>query len=590
MPLAEVAEEQTEAIQQRFHSLQTPRDVATLLDVSLGRLVYHIYQVDAKDRYKCFGIPKRSGGERQITAPITAIKLIQRKLADVLNQVYVPKAPAHGFVLGKSILTNAVMHKGKRYVLNLDIKDFFPAINFGRVRGMFMGVPYSLPPNVATVLAQICCYKTGDHDFLPQGAPTSPIITNMLCAKLDSQLRQVAVRFKSDYTRYADDITFSTSLREFPSELISVVGEILRSNGFCANDKKTRLQTRQFRQEVTGLTVNRFPNVRRSFVRQIRAMIHAWRKYGLEAAEKEFLEKYNRRHRGELRKTPHFFRVLRGKIEFLRMIRGEDDFLFMKFKREYNQLAGVAIEQPALPEVTEPWRSEMKAFGKRVKQIETELEFNTEPFDYAFLPEKYQDIRKTLLHDNKSMQRARKKDDFGDFCRFAFFQLENGIKRIVRSEHYEGLQTTAINHVTLKKNVRTKNIPQTDMIWLIQLCTEQWKDRLKANDWLPEREEYWYHDHDNPCANNYQVLQYTREVRNFGEHREGTGVVDILERLSQQAEELERIDLNQPMEEVKKSSILYKIQTIRQTKRFYVLRNYDAVESALYKFLETVLT
>jgi RNA-directed DNA polymerase len=151
----------------------------------------------------------------------------------------------------------------------VDLKDFFPSITFRRVRGLFEAKPYQLDHSVATVLARICCHKNS----LPQGAPTSPIISNMICARMDSQLRQLAVRHRCAYTRYADDLTFSTSTRNFPEALAEIVStetgnklkigvennHKIKLNGFEINQQKTRLQTSDKRQVVTGLTVNRFP-------------------------------------------------------------------------------------------------------------------------------------------------------------------------------------------------------------------------------------------------------------------------------------------------------------------------------------------
>ncbi len=337
-----------EVLKQKFYDLKTSKCVAKLLEVPIGRLVYHIYKVKTNGRYKTFGIPKKSGGIRQISAPVTALKLIQRKLNQVLQAVYQPKPAVHGFVEGKNIVTNAQAHAGKRHVLNLDLKDFFPSVNFGRVRGMFMATPYGLNPDVATVLAQICCHD----NQLPQGAPTSPIVTNMLCAKMDSQLRRLAKECKATYTRYADDITFSTTLPKFPEELAYIVKDengdrvvlgddllnIIAENGFEINQQKVRLQTRGNHQEVTGLTTNQFPNVDRNYVRQVRAMLHAWAKFGLAAAEKEYHEKYDHKERLPIKGKPTFKQVLRGKIEFIGMVRGKDDAIYQKYFIYYLKL------------------------------------------------------------------------------------------------------------------------------------------------------------------------------------------------------------------------------------------------------------
>jgi RNA-directed DNA polymerase len=176
----------------------------------------------------------------------------------------------------------------KRFVLNIDLLDFFPSIHFGRVRGMFTARPYNCNPTVATVLAQICClpkeYPAGPpYAQLPQGSPTSPIISNMICAKLDSQLRRLAQKYKCSYTRYADDLTFSTNLNRFPESLARfvidgtgvtsvVIGseleETISSNKFQINRSKIRLQRSAERQTVTGLTTNESPNITRKYSRR----------------------------------------------------------------------------------------------------------------------------------------------------------------------------------------------------------------------------------------------------------------------------------------------------------------------------------
>ncbi|MEA3408593.1 MAG: reverse transcriptase domain-containing protein [Chloroflexota bacterium] len=335
-----------DALVEGFFSLQTREDIAELLDVSNSKLVYHLYTVPHPERYAVFEIPKRSGGHREISAPATALKIIQRKLNQVLQQVYEPKASVHGFVAERSIVTNAEMHSRQRYVLNVDLKDFFPSINFGRVRGMFMAVPYNRPAEVATVLAQICCFD----NQLPQGAPTSPVVSNMICAKMDSQLLRLAQRNRCVYTRYVDDMTFSTSLPSFPKKLArlgssgqveigSELEGIIAENGFEINDRKVRLQTKYGRQEVTGLTVNEFPNVDRKFIRQIRAMLHAWKEFGLAAAEDEFFRRYDKKHRNPDKERPSFAHIVKGKIEFLGMVRGKDDSYYKNFCGKLWQLA-----------------------------------------------------------------------------------------------------------------------------------------------------------------------------------------------------------------------------------------------------------
>lgn len=291
-------ENNPDTLRKTFEELSTPRDVAAMLDIEYAILVYHLYKSQKKRLYKSFNIPKKSGGIRTISAPITALKIIQRKLNQILQAVYKVKPSVHGFVLSRNVVTNAKGHLRKKYVLNIDLKDFFSSINFGRVRGMFMGIPYLRNPKVATILAQICCFDNA----LPQGAPTSPVVSNMICAKMDSQLQRLANKYKCFYTRYADDITISTPRSKFPISFVSnekvgdsyqiQIGEsllsVIESNSFAVNYSKVYLRSSSKRQEVTGIITNIKPNLRRKYINQIRAMLHAWEKYGLKKAEKEF--------------------------------------------------------------------------------------------------------------------------------------------------------------------------------------------------------------------------------------------------------------------------------------------------------------
>ncbi len=203
-----------------FFALKQPDDVAQLLDISYKNLIYYLYRLTQEEKYRRFTVKKRCQGLRELVNPNPGLKIIQQKLNQILNVVFRPRPSVHGFTPNRSIATNAQLHEGQKYILNIDLKDFFPSINFGRVRGMFMAFPYNLPPRVATILAQICCYDNG----LPQGAPTSPIVSNMICSKLDSELQRLAKRRKCTYSRYADDITFSTSADIFPNMLATQEG------------------------------------------------------------------------------------------------------------------------------------------------------------------------------------------------------------------------------------------------------------------------------------------------------------------------------------------------------------------------------
>lgn len=334
-----------EGLRAAFFALTTPREVAALLDVSYSALTYHLHRIPEDARYATYSVPKRRGGERTINAPITALKFIQRKLNQVLQALLELKQPVHGFARGRGIVTNASSHVGRSQVLNLDLQDFFPTINFGRVRGVFRAKPYERNAEVATVLAQICCHR----NQLPQGAPSSPVVSNMVCARLDGQLQRLARSCHATYTRYADDITFSTTASKLSGRLCQkaedgsvTVGPdlqaVIAANGFSVNPDKVRLAGAAERQRVTGLTVNEFPNVDRRLVRQIRAMLHAWRRHGLERAEEEYRTRYARGHRAAERPLPLYQRVVKGKLDYLSMVRGTGNPCFRRLLAQYAAL------------------------------------------------------------------------------------------------------------------------------------------------------------------------------------------------------------------------------------------------------------
>lgn len=275
---------------QRLRDAKTLDDVARLLGFTPSGLSYILYKLPGVAKYNVFSIPKRGGGKRLIKAPKPSLSLLQRRLANLLYECLEElkkgtpprRSLAHGFEKGRSIISNASLHKRRRYVFNLDLADFFPSINFGRVRGFFLkDKHFALQPAVATILAQIACFQ----NELPQGSPCSPIISNLVGHVLDGRLARFAKTHKCTYSRYADDLTFSTSRKEFPSEIAVPapgtkaawrVGDELRQRiedtGFKINDKKTRMQLRGSRQVTTGLMVNEKVNIREEYWRAVRHM------------------------------------------------------------------------------------------------------------------------------------------------------------------------------------------------------------------------------------------------------------------------------------------------------------------------------
>ncbi len=300
----------------------TPADVAKGLELSIKQLRWLCFHAEAtkKTHYVYFEIPKRSGGKRLLSAPHELLKKTQRKVNELVLSKIPLEAEAHGFVKGRSTVTNATPHLNQGVVMNVDLKDFFPTVTFRRVRGLFESLGFS--PAVATVLGLLCTeaprrkvsfdgsewWVAVGERCLPQGAPTSPVLANAITRKLDRRLRGRLAKKGWTYTRYADDLSFSkkTFTRGELGFLHASIRHVVGDEGFALNPKKGRAQGRGGRQDVTGIVVNVKPGVPRDEVKRIRAILHQAKKTGLEAQNRE--------------KVPDFRRVLEGKIAYVMMV------------------------------------------------------------------------------------------------------------------------------------------------------------------------------------------------------------------------------------------------------------------------------
>jgi hypothetical protein len=400
-------------------------------------------------RYTEFKIKKKSGAERSIHSPVKGMKAIQRTLAYILHCVYEPHKAAMGFVRERSIVDNARIHVGNRYVYNIDLKDFFPSIDQSRVWKCLQLKPidltdkvnYTFPKNVkdekiieslefvdnfkqtsyaiftdktkalvsikkgfkeineelhsifvnddthqilpgwgltkingkqwivdendilgslsynysragiADLIAKICCTEleverkdnTGNwiktqRKVLPQGAPTSPIITNIVCQKLDYLLSGVAKRFGLKYSRYADDITFSSmhNVYQQGSDFLNEIHRIIEEQNFHIKESKTRLQKDGFRKEVTGLIVNEKVNLQQRYIKQLRMWLYYWERYGYERTYSFFLQQYFA-DKGHIKNVkPDMANVISGKLDYLKMVKGADNELYLKLKSRFD--------------------------------------------------------------------------------------------------------------------------------------------------------------------------------------------------------------------------------------------------------------
>jgi hypothetical protein len=255
---------------------------------------------------------------------------------------YNPKPCSFGFENKKDIKKNAEEHIKSKLVLNIDLEDFFGSINFGRVYGLLLQDPFNFNKKAAAVIAKLVTYE----NKLPQGAPTSPILSNMIARRLDSSLMHLASKSRSKYTRYVDDITFSTTLNTFDEKIVqkgklndvvlgSEIVKIIENEGFTINHKKSRLLDNNIRKEVTGITINEFPNIKRKYINSVFGMIYSWKKFGYDNALNIYKTKYlNLSEDSKIRKDT-FKSMIVGKIGHIAHIRGWDDIIVCKLCRKY---------------------------------------------------------------------------------------------------------------------------------------------------------------------------------------------------------------------------------------------------------------
>ncbi len=300
--------------------LHRAEDLAKEMEIDLKTLRWLTYHRKgaAVVHYHRYEIAKKTGGVRCISAPKPALAKAQEWIKEnILNRLNV-ETEAHGFVSGRSIVTNAKLHTNREVVINLDLKDFFPTFTFRRVKGLFSALGYG--EHMATVLSLLCTeppripaefngkvyhIALGDR-VLPQGACTSPAITNAICKKLDRRLSGLAQKHHFAYTRYADDLTFSGDQSKRVGRLLKSVRSILAEEGLTEHPTKTRIMRNSNRQEVTGVVVNNKPTLSRTELRELRAILHNAARFGLESQNRN--------------QHPHFQNHLRGKVAYAAMV------------------------------------------------------------------------------------------------------------------------------------------------------------------------------------------------------------------------------------------------------------------------------
>lgn len=284
-------------------------------------------------RYRQFFIPKGGGEKRLIETPAKVLKKLQGRIAFYLQGVYHLHKPeaSYGFILStadgsevRNIYSNANCHTGKKWVLNLDIKNFFPSISLERVRRMFRQPPFEFSKNASLRIAQLVTFQ----NRLPQGAPSSPVISNLVAIPLDHKLQELARQKKWTYTRFVDDMTFSAN-NKFSDKEIELIKEAIRSEKFTVNEQKVRLTREKDGPEITGLILKEGkPDISNDFIKQIKEDIGLF--HALTSTRMVERALFPTKAIWQFRQS------IMGQINFVKMIRGEDHKSYLKLKARLN--------------------------------------------------------------------------------------------------------------------------------------------------------------------------------------------------------------------------------------------------------------
>ena len=311
-----------------FLQIKSTLDLAKILNENHSELIHIINY----SKYKEFSIAKKNGGYRVIENPEKKLKIIQKKINGYLQAVYTVYKPtcSYGFISKQNsiyqqrlgIKENALQHVNKNQVLNLDIETFFPNIKGKQVLNIFLNPPFNFDTRLATALGLLCIYKA----HLPSGAPSSPIISNFVCMNLDKELMYYCKLKKITYTRYADDLSFSTK-KYFNSRTIKDLKQIVTQNGFKLNAKKTKLFKKNEQQKVTGLIVNKKINLDRNYIKEIKVLMHNCIIYNKKNAGEE---KVNHPTLPSSFTNKKIINLINGKLAFIKMIKGAEDSFFKK--------------------------------------------------------------------------------------------------------------------------------------------------------------------------------------------------------------------------------------------------------------------
>ena len=326
-----------------LRELKSSAELAVFMGVRPKSLNYYAYGPDKPSFYSEFTIKKRTGGNRIIKQPNPNLKYLQRLVHELMRAIYGRHPSVHGFVKGQSVITHALQHVNRKYLLKLDFIDYFPSITRRRIFGRLLAAPYDLHPKVAHAIASIA---TDENGRLPQGSPCSPVIANIITAEFDSDVVKIVKVLNVRYSRYADDLVFSSdrdmhpSLARYPRTQglgPIIVGEALKDliseHGFEINYRKTRLYSSWTRQLCTGIIVNNSAlSLPRIYLRNLRAAIHTYSRDGWEAASERIARGENRDAFASEESLKGF---LGGRLAWASNVMGDDHRTVIKLQESF---------------------------------------------------------------------------------------------------------------------------------------------------------------------------------------------------------------------------------------------------------------
>lgn len=302
-----------------------------------------IHEIAIQPHYIITKIPKKSGGTRIISIPETKLAFLQHCLKKLMYKWYKPNDFTYGFIPSRNIVDNAKNHIKKDIIYNIDLKDFFNSISFDVIIEKLIRPPYSFSYRVSKLIGELTTIPQPDGlRILPQGAPSSPIFTNIVCAHLDTRLSTFCKKHNIVYTRYADDLSFSFErelLKKWEKgNLKSIIKEIITTEGFKINQNKTRISFKHQRHDITGLIVNQKVNITRKYLKNLRTELHNWEKDGyIVSSYKFFRNEETKINKNKFVPCP-MEKVLLGKVSFIKMVKGENDSTYLKYKERLDTL------------------------------------------------------------------------------------------------------------------------------------------------------------------------------------------------------------------------------------------------------------